>query len=181
MLPAMQPGPTAPSPFPDKPVDVADGGAVDLGDLGYLHACRTISGERGCAVDWKIGAKAGKPSRRFSGLDAVVMSLALSSEPDDPGSSTVSITVLSVTPTHARKLFAFASVEIDIDGVQIGIHGIRAMRGPEGTVIEFPKFRDAGGVWQTAITLPEEVWSPVARAVLDELLRRGLVVRRGTR
>jgi hypothetical protein len=51
--------------------------------------------------------------------------------------------VLSVTPARAKKLFAFASVEIDIDGVQIGVHGIRAMRELGGTAIELPKFRDA--------------------------------------
>jgi len=97
------------------------------------------------------------------------------SSPDQPSSSTVSITVLSVTPAQARKLFAFASIEIDIDGVQIGVHGIRAMRaGPDAAAIELPKFRDAAGVWRTAITLPEEVYTPIARAVLDELVERGL-------
>ena len=70
------------------------------------------------------------------------MTLTQSNEPDQPSSSTVSITVLSVTPARAKKLFAFASVEIDIDGVQIGVHGIRAMREPGGTAIELPKFRD---------------------------------------
>ena len=79
------------------------------------------------------------------------MNRAQSNEPDQPVSSTVSITVLSVTPACAKKLFAFASVEIDIDGVQIGVHGIRAMREPGGTAIELPKFRDAGGVWRTAM------------------------------
>jgi hypothetical protein len=80
------------------------------------------------------------------------MNLAPPSELDaSPSTSTVSITVLSVTPAHAKKLFAFASVELDIDGVQIEVHGIRAMREPDGTAIELPKFRDAGGVWQTAI------------------------------
>jgi stage V sporulation protein G len=83
--------------------------------------------------------------------------------------------VLSVTPARAQKLFAFASVEIDIDGVQIGVHGIRAMHaGPEAAAIELPKFRDAGGVWRTAITLPEEIYTPIARAVLDALIERGL-------
>lgn len=95
--------------------------------------------------------------------------------PDQPTSSTVSITVLSVTPARAQKLFAFASVEIDIDGVQIGVHGIRAMHaGPEAAAIELPKFRDAGGVWRTAITLPEEIYTPIAKAVLDALVERGL-------
>jgi len=97
---------------------------------------------------------------------------------DEPSSSTVSITVLSVTPARAEKLFAFASVEIDIDGVQIGVYGIRAMHaGPEAVAIELPKFRDADGVWRTAITLPEEIYTPIARAVLDELVERGLTAR----
>jgi hypothetical protein len=55
------------------------------------------------------------------------------------GSSTVSITVLSVTPARTGRLF-----------------GIR---------IELPKFRDAGGSLRPVITLPEEVrgrWFPEA-------------------
>ena len=100
--------------------------------------------------------------------------------PDQPSSSTVSITVLSVTPARAEKLFAFASIEIDIDGVQIGIHGIRAMHaGPEAAAIELPKYRDGDGLWRTAITLPEEIYTPIARAVLDELVKRGLTARPG--
>ena len=106
------------------------------------------------------------------------MTLTHSNESDQQSSSTVSITVLSVTPARAKKLFAFASVEINVDGVQIGVHGIRAMRELGGTAIELPKFRDAGGVWRTAITLPEEVHSPIAKAVFDELVERGLAVRR---
>ena len=47
---------------------------------------------------------------------------------NEAGSSLISITVLSVTPARAGKLFALASVEVDIDGVQIAIHGIRVLR-----------------------------------------------------
>ena len=36
-----------------------------------------------------------------------------------PSSSTISITVLSVPPAQANKLFAFASIEIDRYGLQI--------------------------------------------------------------
>jgi stage V sporulation protein G len=98
---------------------------------------------------------------------------------DDAGPSRVSITVLSVTPAHGGKLFALASVEVDIDGVQIAIHGIRALRvNPVGTRIELPKFRDGNGVWRTAITLPEEVRGPMGDIVLDALIERGLAVRR---
>ena len=106
------------------------------------------------------------------------MTLTHSNEPDQQSSSTVSITVLSVTPARAKKLFAFASIEIDIDGVQIGVHGIRAMHaGPEAAAIELPKYRDGDGLWRTAITLPEEIYTPIARAVLDELVERGLIAR----
>src|SRR5467141_1102230 len=106
------------------------------------------------------------------------MCRTVSSSADEPSSSTVSITVLSVMPARAEKLFAFASIEIDIDGVQIGVHGIRATHaGPEAAAIELPKFRDGDGVWRTAITLPEEIYTPIARAVLDELVERGLTAR----
>jgi hypothetical protein len=37
---------------------------------------------------------------------------------DTAGSSLISITVLSVMPVRAGKLFALASIAIDIDGVQ---------------------------------------------------------------
>lgn len=100
-------------------------------------------------------------------------------EYDDAGSSTVLITVRSVTPVRAGKLFAFASVEIDLDGVQLEIHGIRAIRvAPVGTKIELPTYRDAAGVWRPALTLPEEVRGPIGDIVLDALIDHGLAVKR---
>ena len=101
-------------------------------------------------------------------------------QPDDYGSSLVWITVLSVMPARAGKLFALASVEVDIDGVQIAIHGIRALHvaDPIGTRIELPQFRNLNGRWQTAITLPEEVRGPIGDAVLNALIERGLTKRR---
>ena len=68
-----------------------------------------------------------------------------------PSSSTISITVLSVPPAQANKLFAFASIEIDRYGLQIVL----------------PKFRGADGVWRTAMTLSQETYTPIARAVLS--------------
>ena len=97
------------------------------------------------------------------------------------GSSLASITVLSVTPARAGKLFALVAVEIDIDGVRIEVHGIRALRvEPAGTRIELPTFRDDAGVLRPAIILPEEVRDPIADAVLDALIERGLAKRRFT-
>jgi stage V sporulation protein G len=93
-------------------------------------------------------------------------------------SSTVSITVLSVKPVKFGRIFALASVEVDIDGVLLVIHGVRAIRvQPIGTRIDLPMFRDEDGTWRHAIPLPEEISGPIGRAVLDELVERGLAVR----
>jgi stage V sporulation protein G len=95
-----------------------------------------------------------------------------------PASRLVSIRVLSVTPARAGKLFAFASVEIDIDGIQIQVHGIRALHvPPASTRIELPMFRDAAGISSSAITLPEEVRGPIGDAVLEALVEHGLAKR----
>jgi hypothetical protein len=98
---------------------------------------------------------------------------------NEAGSSLVSITVLSVTPMRAGKLFGLASVEIDIDGVRIEVRGIRAMRVPSGaTRVELPKFRDAAGQSRAAIVLPDEVHGPIGDAVIEALIERGLAKRR---
>jgi len=84
------------------------------------------------------------------------------------------LSLLSRTPGGS-----LASVEVDIDGVQIAIHGIRALRvAPIGRRIELPKFRGLNGEWQTARTLPEQVRGPIGDAVLDEFIERGLAVKR---
>lgn len=126
------------------------------------------------------------PGRALSGLSdaldergrepgAAATTNQSNSDRDQPSSGTVSITVVSVTSARTKKLFAFASVEIDVDGIQIGVHGIRATHvGTEAAAIELPKFRDADGMWRTAITLPEELYTPIAKAVLGELVAHGL-------
>jgi hypothetical protein len=49
----------------------------------------------------------------------------------------ISITVLSVKPMRGGKLFALTS-ELDIDGVRVEIHGMRALRiNPVGTGIDY--------------------------------------------
>ena len=75
-----------------------------------------------------------------------------------PATSTVNVTVLSVTPARAGRLFALASVEIEIGGVAIELHGIHALRvEPAGTRIELPQFRDVSGLFSSVVTLPAEI------------------------
>jgi hypothetical protein len=85
---------------------------------------------------------------------------------------------LSIKPVKFGKIFALASVEIDIDGVLLVIHGVRAIRAqPMGTRVDLPMYREENGIWRRTITLPDEISGPIGRAVLDELVQRGLAVR----
>src|SRR6266568_3193358 len=71
------------------------------------------------ATDWKIMVNGLTGQAALSSLiEAFRMDGVQSNE---AGSSLVSITVLSVTPMRAGRLFALASVEIDIDGVRIEV------------------------------------------------------------
>jgi hypothetical protein len=85
---------------------------------------------------------------------------------DDARSSFVSIRVLSVTPVRAGRLFALASVEIDIDGIPLAVHGIRALNAAGGTRIELLRYRDQNATLRPTISLPEEVGGPIGDAVL---------------
>jgi hypothetical protein len=97
---------------------------------------------------------------------------------EDLRSSIVSITVPSIKPVKLGRIFALASVEIDIDGLVLVLHGVRALRlQPIGTLIDLPMFRDENRVWRHAVTLPDEISWPIGKAVLDELVARGLAVR----
>src|SRR6202040_2241783 len=46
-----------------------------------------------------------------------------------------------------------------------------------GAWVDLPVFRDENGVWQRAITLPDEICGPIGKAVLDELVARGLAAK----
>jgi stage V sporulation protein G len=96
------------------------------------------------------------------------------------GSTSVAITVVAITPVRGDKLIALASVEVEVAGIVILLHGIQALRTDRpGTRVELPKYRDAAGVWRAAVSLPEEVRGPIGDAVLEALIERGLAVRVG--
>jgi hypothetical protein len=100
---------------------------------------------------------------------------------DQVDRGTVNLTVLSITPVRAGRLFALASVEIEIGGVAIELHGIRVLRvGAEGTRIELPQFRDAAGLYRPVVILPPEVYGPIGDGVVDSLVERGFAKRRFT-
>ena len=105
------------------------------------------------------------------------MAGSLPDDAEEPRSNIVSITILSIKPVKLGRIFALASVEIDIDGLVLVLHGVRALRlQPIGTLIDLPMFRDENRV-RHAVTLPDEISGPIGKAVLDELVTRGLAVR----
>jgi hypothetical protein len=98
---------------------------------------------------------------------------------DQADRGTVNITVLSVIPMRAGRIFALASIEIEIGGVAIALHGVRILRlGADGIRIELPLFRDAAGLYRSVVTLPPEVYGPIRDVVVDTLVERGLAKRR---
>jgi stage V sporulation protein G len=89
----------------------------------------------------------------------------------------IGLTVFAVEPVHRSKLFALISVEVEIEGIAVIVHGIQAMRDPLNIRIEMPKFRDGNGTWRSAVTLPDEVKAPLTAAVLEALVEHGLAKR----
>ena len=80
----------------------------------------------------------------------------------------VNVTVLKVEPVAgSRRLLALAEIEIDIDGIVIGLHSVRVVNlGPRELGIEAPAWR-TGTAPQPAISLPPELQAAIADAVLD--------------
>lgn len=57
-----------------------------------------------------------------------------------------------------------------INGVQL----LRTNTPTEGTAVDLPRYRDAGGEWRRAIALPEELRAPIGDVVLEKSLELGI-------
>ena len=89
---------------------------------------------------------------------------------------TVRYEVLGIEPVRgSARLIALAVVEIEIAGVPITLQGVQVLRAPDGrTEIRSPAFRDAGGVWRSAIILPDALRDALGAEVLAVLPSAGL-------
>ena len=93
---------------------------------------------------------------------------------EDPRASIVSITVLSIKPVNLSRIFALASVEIDIDGLMLVLHGVRALRLQSiGTLIDLPMFRDENGFGGTLSHYPTRFPGQLAKPCSTNLSRAG--------
>ena len=69
---------------------------------------------------------------------------------------------------NAGRLYALARVALDVDGIEMRLQGVRVVRQPTGLLaVEAPQFRQPGGEWVPAVTLPPELKQAIAQDILD--------------
>lgn len=93
-------------------------------------------------------------------------------------SDTVSVTVsvVSLTPVASKiTLLALADVEIEVAGAVFTLHGVQLRADGEHTKVTMPQYRDPGGAWKPALSLPEELKGPIGDAVIAAGLEAGIL------
>lgn len=85
---------------------------------------------------------------------------------------TFTVTALEHIEGHGR-LLALAALEIEFDGVKLGLHGVQVIRQGKRITTQAPRFRNPKtGVWAPAVVLPDELGKAIAHEVQSMLLRR---------
>jgi hypothetical protein len=89
---------------------------------------------------------------------------------------TFRVTALERIQGHGR-LLALAALEIEFDGVKLGLHGVRVIRQGRRIATQAPRFRNPKtGVWAPAVILPDELSAAIAQEVQSLLPgRAGLI------
>ena len=85
---------------------------------------------------------------------------------------TFTVTDLECVEGHGR-LLALAALEIEFDGVTLGLNGVRVIRQGKRLATQAPRFRNPKtGVWAPAVVLPDELGAAIAQEIQGMLLRR---------
>jgi hypothetical protein len=85
---------------------------------------------------------------------------------------TFTVTGLERVEGHGR-LLALAALEIEFDGVTLGLHGVQVIRQGKRITTQAPRFRNPKtGIWAPAVILPDELGAAIAQEVQRMLLRR---------
>jgi hypothetical protein len=91
---------------------------------------------------------------------------------DDAMTVTFTVTGLERIQGHGR-LLALAALEIEFDGVRLGLNGVQVIRQGKRISTQAPRFRNPKtGVWLPAVILPDELGAAIAREVQSMLLSR---------
>jgi hypothetical protein len=91
----------------------------------------------------------------------------------DDAAMTVTFTVTGLERIEGHgRLLALAALEIEFDGVTLGLHGVQVIRRGRRIATQAPRFRNPKtGVWAPAVVLPDELGAAIAREVQGMLLR----------
>jgi hypothetical protein len=85
---------------------------------------------------------------------------------------TFTVTGLERIEGHGR-LLALATLEIEFDGVRLGLQGVQVIRRGKRITTQAPRFRNPKtGVWAPAVILPDELGAAIAQEVRRMLLGR---------
>ena len=85
---------------------------------------------------------------------------------------TFTVTDLECVEGHGR-LLALAALEIEFDGVTLGLNGVRVIRHGKRLATQAPRFRNPKtGIWAPAVVLPDELGAAIAQEIQGMLLRR---------
>ena len=85
---------------------------------------------------------------------------------------TFTVTGLERIEGHGR-LLALAALEIEFDGVTLGLQGVQVIRRGKRITTQAPRFRNPKtGIWAPAVILPDELGAAIAQEVQNMLLRR---------
>jgi hypothetical protein len=78
---------------------------------------------------------------------------------------TFTVTGLERIEGHGR-LLALVALEIEFDGVTLGLQGVQVVRRGKRMATLAPRFRDPkSGVWMPAVILPDELGAAIAQEV----------------
>jgi hypothetical protein len=85
---------------------------------------------------------------------------------------TFTVTGLERIEGHGR-LLALAALEIEFDGVTLGLRGVQVVRQGKFITTQAPHFRNPKtGIWAPAVILPPELGAAIAQEVQSVLLGR---------
>lgn len=88
--------------------------------------------------------------------------------------------VLAIHPVFSSKVMALASVELDIDGIVMTIHGVQVIKAKASygdcLQVRLPAHRTPDGQWQPSMELPQELELPLGRAILDACRERAQIL-----
>jgi DNA-binding cell septation regulator SpoVG len=67
----------------------------------------------------------------------------------------------------AGRLLALATVELDLGGIELTLHGVQVIQLPNGKLqCNAPRYRTPTGEWAPAVTLPDELELAIGAEIL---------------